>query len=98
MLRWGWLTLALVAAVSPVEAGHASHWNTFGRKVGLGWSDGYHANNGCGQFGWVEQEYHGPAPVKKHVAPPAPQPAARTTREPVLPSQRSTPRPAYWNR
>lgn len=92
MLRTGWLALALLAVTAPIQAGH---WNDFNRKLGLGWSDGYHAQNRQ----WV-QEHHEPAvlaPRAQQATPPAPLPTS-SRRTPVLPSQRSAHRPAYWNR
>jgi hypothetical protein len=93
MLRW--LGLALVAAslASPLQAGH---WNNLNRKLGLGWSDGYHSHNSqC----WV-QEHHVVAPAEPpRMRQSAPQmPATRSQRGPALPSQRSAHRPAYWSR
>jgi hypothetical protein len=99
MLRIYLLTMGLMLALSAhAEAGAASHWNTLNRKLGLGWSDGYHASNGCGECFW--QAHSGAptaaAPALMRQAPPSS--VTRTAREPVLPSQRSTPRPAYWSR
>lgn len=104
--------LLLAATCSVAPAGGHSHWNTLNRKLGLGWSDGYHAYNGCeGQCQWTS--IHGDAgamplsgPVQPTIAPaPAfrkPVPAVRSSqlpqKGPLLPSQKFSPKPAYWYR
>lgn len=97
------VVLAVVASTS-VHANPNSTWNQINRKLGLGWSDGYHAHNGHGgECDWVPH----PTGVAKqvHVAPasapfasPPPRSAQASRSGPVLPSQRSQPRPTYWYR
>ena len=41
--------ILLAAAILLSSTAHADAWtwNDIGRALGLGWSDGYHANHGC---------------------------------------------------
>ena len=44
------MTLLCGAASTPILAGH---FDTIGRYLGLGWGEGYHANNQCyGEYGY----------------------------------------------
>jgi hypothetical protein len=118
MLRsWcGLLSLLAVALLtSAAQAGMPSHVNTLNRWLGLGWSEGYHARNGCGtNTGWVTPHATPPdaeevSTTPPELAEPGPTPAKRPlttvrtsqmpkTGEPTLPSQKFSPRPAYWYR
>lgn len=102
--------VVLAFTASTVLAGHST-WNTINRKLGLGWSDGYHANNGReGNCGWTSVQTAAPVPAQHTEVHVAPAPTSsrgvptgvRTTQlpqnGPVLPSQKSTPKPAYWHR
>lgn len=92
MLRNGcvlWVAMAVCLVSHTAEAGKRDAWNTVSRKLGLGWSDGYHAYNGCDGSGWVQ--FHPglpPGPVERVSPPvlerpeptPAPAPRSASTR------------------
>lgn len=101
--RWArrmFVTATVLAATA--SSAQAGHFNSLGRKLGLGWSDGYHAHDhGQVYYGWAPThsvpQMHAPPPARR---PEEIRPAREAARPagPVLPSQLQSPRPAYWYR
>lgn len=71
-----WLVLAVAGALilSQAQAAQAGFWVDFGRWLGWGWSEGYHANSTC--HGCQETWEH--FPVHNHL-PQAPRPIPEVT-------------------
>jgi len=90
-----------------VRADGLSHCNTLCRKLGLGWSDGYHAYNGYGDSGgWTGVHAGGPAYDMQPNVPggssrrvaPVQSTSQLSQHAPPMSSQKSAPRPTYWQR
>lgn len=62
------------AAATPV---HAGHFDAIGRYLGLGWGEGYHANNQC--YDGYRYQYYGRVPEgwSQHPHPPQTSPLTR---------------------
>lgn len=63
--RWLGMLPAVVVVIfqGTASAGMPHSWNSLGRKIGLGWSDGYHAQSG---FPTGYSEWSPPAAIYPH--------------------------------
>lgn len=91
--------LLLAASLAGSAWAGGSPWHTLGRKLGLGWSDGYHARPVYGSYAatWYDAPVVEPTPapslppVERSVLWPGERPSQH-----LLPSQRMSQRPVYW--
>src|SRR5688500_10415281 len=95
-----WVLVAVGFAAGAVQAGTWSHLNSINRKLGLGWSAGYHAREHVVEpdYGWtrpaspeVSHPVHravDPAPTPALTPPKTPRTSQKPrNHEPILPSQ-----------
>lgn len=88
-----------IATTLAVSASASAGWvNELGRNLGVGWSDGYHAYEGCPDSRhrsqpWQRRANRGGAcdePLAPYLEPvPAPQPAPQPDPEPIPPPKTS---------
>jgi hypothetical protein len=67
-------TVALILILATAATAHAGWFNSLGRHLGLGWSDGYHACDSCSRHGSHFAIPPGGLPYPEPVPVPAKQP------------------------
>ncbi len=91
--------IAIVCLAGCANSASAGDWNSLGRFFGLGWSEGYHAYNGCPtcEQRWVHGQasvsltpYYSPGPTAETLVAPRTAPPVTARPNPSPDSSRRT--------